>query len=271
MYRLMEIVIVSAKRAPAILILAITASLCGCASSGLPAPPRGARPHVVYGRPNAVLDGTGWVLGIPSKLALWDKRADNHAVSPQTVHEVGSYLQSRGAQDVLVRVNQYDPIGEWGRLRRNRNIPAGWRYTTGVLQTAQYTLIPGRLFGEDWYNPFTNSLHLYSDIPSLGIAKAGYAVDVRRRNYPGAYATTQLLPVASLVHETVGTEESLAWSKEVGSPQAIEETQRILYPSYGGSVGASVGAFLPFGNVYARLAGSAAGHLANGLRKSGYQ
>ena len=107
MYRLMEIVIVSAKRAPAILILAITASLCGCASSGLPAPPRGARPHVVYGRPNAVLDRTGWVLGIPSKLALWDKRADNHAVSPQTVHEVGSYLQSRGAQDVLVRVNQY--------------------------------------------------------------------------------------------------------------------------------------------------------------------
>ncbi len=227
----------------------------------------GSGPHVVYGQPNRAIDQTGWVFGIPAKIALWDRRVDNHNVSPGTVQEVATYLQSRGASDVLIRVNQYDPIGEWSRLRANKRIPAGWKYTTGLLQTAQYTFVPGRLFGEDWYNPFTNSLHLYSDIPSLAVAKAGYAVDVRRRSYPGAYATTQMLPVASLMSETVGTEESLAWAREVGSPEAIEETQRILYPSYGGSVGASIGAFLPFGNVYARLAGSVAGHVANGIRK----
>ncbi len=262
----------SARFASAITTLALTASLCGCASSGISPGATTEGPQVLYGQPNRAIDRAGWIFGIPSKLALWDRRADNHDVSPQTVQEVASYLQSRDASDVLIRVNQYDPLGEWSRLRTNRTIPAGWRYTTGLLQTAQYTLIPGRLFGEDWYNPFTNSLHLYSDIPSLGVAKAGYAVDVRRRSYPGAYATTQILPVASLVSETVGTEESLAWAKQTGSQQTIEEAQRILYPSYGGSIGASLGAFLPFGNVYARLAGSVVGHLANGVRKqSGYQ
>ena len=46
------------------------------------------------GWPNKVVDGIGWVVGIPSKLVLLDKRAANHNVSETTEAELASYLQT---------------------------------------------------------------------------------------------------------------------------------------------------------------------------------
>ena len=258
-----------------VLGLVSTIVLCvisGCASTsefGLDRRHAG-RQHeidVERGRPNKVLDGVGWVLGVPSKLALWDRRAENHDISPETEEFVVSYLQDMGRSDVLVRVNQYDPVGEWNRLARNRDIGLGWRMTSGTLETLKYTLLPGRVFGEDWYNPFTNTLNLYSDIPSLAVAKAAYAEDVDSREWPGTYATTQILPLANMWHETIATREALSYIRATGTESEVEEAYRVLYPSYGGSWGAGVGSFIPFGNAYARLAGSAVGHVANGIRQ----
>lgn len=39
----------------------------------------------------------------------------------------------------------------------------GWRYSIGMLSWLQYTLLPGRLFGGDHYNPYSNTISLYSD------------------------------------------------------------------------------------------------------------
>jgi len=98
--------------------------------------------QIVSGTPNVVLDGIGWVAGIPSKISLWDRRADNHQVSPETVAEVARHLRSHEMNSVLVRVNQYDPTGEWVRLCRNKNLPLGWRLTGGTFETLKYTLLP---------------------------------------------------------------------------------------------------------------------------------
>src|SRR5262249_19753528 len=103
--------------------------------------------EVEYGPQRPIIDGVGWVVGIPRKVLLWDRRADNHAVSDETVGEVSSYLHERGVEDVKVRVNQYAPWEEWKRLTTNKNVGAGWRYTVGTLKCLEYTIIPGRLFG----------------------------------------------------------------------------------------------------------------------------
>ena len=251
-------------------ILLASAGGCVLTDSTAPAGPEAAGPVTVeYGRPNRFVDGTGWVLGIPSKLALWDRRADNHQVSPRTVRGVVEYLEHERLSGVLVRVNQYDPLGEWKRLATNRRIGLGWRMTTGAFETAKYGLLPGRLFGEDWYNPFTNTVHVYSDIPSLAIARAAYAKDVHSRTYPGTYASVQMLPIVGMWHETIATKDALEYIRSHGTPAEREEAYRILYPSYGGTWGAGVASFLPFGAVYARVAGAAVGHLANSVRKSG--
>jgi hypothetical protein len=223
---------------------------------------------VEYGRPNQVLDSTGWILGIPSKVALWDRRADNHNVSPETVRSVAKYLEQNDLSSVLIRVNQYDPLGEWKRLATNRRVRLGWRLTGGTLEYLQYAILPGRIFGEDWYNPFTNTINLYSDIPSLALTEAAYAKDVHQRQNPGFYATTQMFPLAGMWHKTIATKEVLSYVENNGTDQEREETYRILYPSYGGNWGAGIGSFIPFGHAYARLVGAAVGHTVNGVRKA---
>ena len=95
-----------------------------------------------------------------------------------------------------MRVNQYDPGGEWKRLANNDTVAPGWRYTVGALHTLGYILFPGRVFGEDSYNPYTNTVNLYSDIPSLALEQAAYAKDIRHRSYPGTYAVAQELGAA---------------------------------------------------------------------------
>lgn len=256
-----------------ITVALLTLMTAGCvATSGLdranyPLDDQDSPITVERGRPDRVIDGTGWILGIPSKIALWDRRADNHDISPQTEAQVVAYLEEQNLPSVLVRINQYDPLGEWKRLATNQQVGFGWRVTAGTIETLKYTLLPGRLLGEDWYNPFTNTVNLYSDIPSLGLVEAAYAKDVSQRRYPGAYATAQLIPIVGMWHETIATREVLRQVSAQGTDIEREEAYRVLYPSYGGNWGAGVGSFIPFGNAYGRLGGAVLGHAANGVRK----
>jgi hypothetical protein len=222
-------------------------------------------PQICEGRPNKLVDGVGWVLGIPGKVLLWDRRVNNHAVSADTTTEVSDYLEQNQLPDVCVRVNQYAPGEEWRRLRENQNVGAGWRYTLGTLSLVGYTLIPGRLVGRDRYNPYTNSLYVYSDIPSLAIQSAAYAKDVHLRNRPGTYAAVNELPVVSLWHDTVNTNDALGYVRASASCDEQAEAQRILYPYYGARVGGSVGSI--WGPDLLLVAGGAViGHVTGRLQ-----
>lgn len=223
------------------------------------------------GRPSQLLDRTGWVLGTPNKLALWDRRADNHNVSSETEIQLIEYLEENELDSVLVRVNQYDPLGEWRRLAANKQLGAGWRYTIGTLNMLKYTLLPGRLLGGDWYNPYTDTINLYSDIPAIALSEGAYAKDVREREHPGTYSAVQEVPVVGMWHETIAKRDVEEYVKSHGTQEQREETYRILYPDYGGSWGGQVASFLPYGNVFGRLAGAAVGHAANGIRSIALQ
>lgn len=218
--------------------------------------------HVERGTRRPVLDGAGWVVGIPRKVLLWDRRADNHHVSDATVAEVASYLQHRGLHDTTVRVNQYAPLEEWRRLRENHEIAPGWRYTVGSLKWLRYTLVPGRLFGKDEYNPYTNSLYLYSDIPTMGLAEAAYAKDIAERNHPGTYAAAQDLPVVSLWHETLATKEVSNYVAVHGSADEMERVRHDLYARYGLETAGAVSPVITDGGGLFTLVGAGAGHLA---------
>lgn len=225
-----------------------------------------AQVQIERGGANQLVDGTGWVLGIPSKVALWDRRADNHDVSTETEEQLVRYMKQNDLQSVLVRVNQYDPLGEWRRLVENKRIGAGWRYTVGTFDLLKYTLLPGRIMGGDWYNPFTDTINLYSDLPPLALAEAAYAKDVRGRPYPGTYAAVQGVPIVGMWHETIATRDVLDYVSSSGSVTEQREAERILYPDYGASWGGQVASFLPYGNILGRLAGAGVGHVANRVK-----
>ena len=217
--------------------------------------------EVVQGNPSTVVDGLGWLVGIPRRIVLWDRRVDNHRVQPETMAEVATYANVNELDGLCVRVNQYAPIDEWKRLTRNDQVGPGWRYTVGALSLVGYTLLPGRILGVDNYNPYTNSVYVYSDVPALAIEAAAYAKDVKHRDLPGTYAAANALPVISVWHETINTQDTLQYLQTHGTYDEQREGLAILYPNYGASVGGAVGSLFGFTGVF-EIGGAVVGHVS---------
>lgn len=218
--------------------------------------------QIERGRPRPVLDGVGWVAGIPSKIVLWDRRVDNHSISLETEEAITEYLAVNDLTSVKVRLNQYAPGAEWRRLVANDAVGAGWRYTFGTVSWLGDTIFPGRLFGGDHYNPYTNTVNIYSDAPAIGLHEAGHAKDWARKKYKGTYAAIYAIPAVPLWHEAVASRDALRYMDTTGSPEAQEEAYRLLYPAYGTYVGGAVGDLVPGAGIIPYAGAVVAGHIA---------
>lgn len=201
--------------------------------------------QIERGKPRPVLDGLGWVFGIPSKIMLWDRRVDNHNVSAETEEAIRRYLDDNDLDHVKVAINQYDPLDDWRRLRANKTVGWGYRYTLGTLSVAGEAILPGRLIGGDHYNPFTGTIYLYSDVPAIALQKGGHAKDLARQNHPGTYAFFAALPIVRLWPEAIATSDAIAYAEQHRNPDLEREGYRVLLPAYGTYVGGSLARFAP--------------------------
>src|SRR5262249_23131903 len=75
--------------------------------------------QIERGQPRPVLDGVGWVIGIPNKIVLWNRKIDNHNISLETEQAIADYLTKNELTTVKVRLNQYAPGSDWHRLVAN--------------------------------------------------------------------------------------------------------------------------------------------------------
>jgi hypothetical protein len=225
------------------------------------ATPASANPQFECGQPNNVIDGMGWVFGIPRKIVLWDRRAVNHNVSPQTQGSLAEYLNANGMTSTKVRINEYDPGGEWRRLGANKSVGAGWRYTLGAFGTLAYTLFPGRLFGADGYNPYTDSVYIYSDIPCVAQEQAAYAKLIHQRECPGTYVAVTSLPFVRLWPEKQAKDDVLNFAAAEGTPDEKRAAIHAMYPEYGAEIADEFTRFVP-GGFLLTAAGAGLGHAA---------
>ncbi len=223
---------------------------------------------VEHGTPNKTIDAVGWFLGIPNKLLLWDRRADNHNVSEATVDRAAGYLATNEVDGVMIRVNQYDPLGEWRRLTENQRINFAWRATLGSLYTIGYTVVPGRLLGGDWYNPYTDTVHVYSDVPALAMEQAAQAKDTHDRDHPGFYSAVRVLPLVGLVHEARSKQAVFEFVDEHGTTEEQVEARRVLAPQMGTEIGGQAAAFFPQGNAILQVGGAVVGHAVGRYKAS---
>ncbi len=201
-------------------------------------PLRANERQIERGNPHAFLDGFGsWVLGLPSKVTLLSTRVDNHDVSPETEAALTRYLEANGLCDVKVRINQYAVPGEWSRLFRNRNVSGFWRYTLGILSMVNYTILPQRAFGGDNYNPYTNTISIYSDLESVALHEGGHAKDFAGREWKGAWAAFGSLPLASLWLEGIASSDAVSYLRSRGETQGEKAAYPLLYGAYSTYIG----------------------------------
>ncbi len=154
-----------------------------------------------------------WFTGIWAKMLMLNSHVNNHDLTAPTKEKLIAYLEENELQDVLIRVNQYDPKGEWRRLRQNDRLAPGYKYTMGMLSLAGYTLFPGRVFGGDEYNPYTNSLYINSDVAAIALHEAAYAKDIHARWFPGTYAFVNEVPMLAMWRHTYGVNDVLGYAR----------------------------------------------------------
>ena len=222
-----------------------------------------AKVAVVYGTPRKRLDRLGRALGVRDRLLALNSNVDKHVASPATIGKLKTYLVENDLTDVRVYVNHYDPKLQWRRLRKNSLIGPGWRYTIGTLDMLHYTLLPGRIFGGDYYSPYTNSLYVYSDVPAIVLHEAAFAKDIHSRKLRGAYAAVNELPVASLWRHSRGIRDVLGYARAKSDWELERSTYHVLYPRTGVEI-ATAGAPLMsvwWGGPLLALGGAAGGHV----------
>lgn len=221
---------------------------------------RSDEPQFERGKPRPVIDAFGWVWGIPTKLLIWNCKAENHNVSPETEQVLANYLAENQLDEIKVRVNQYRPLDDWKRLTRHKGVAWPWRYTFGTISVLGETLIPGRLFGGDHYNPYTGTIHLYSDLASVAIHEGAHAKDFARRDFPGTYAAAYMIPFVPLWHERLATNDALAYFETYPNQKLRREAYHVLYPAYGTYVGSSLSYLYPPWGTPIYYGGVLAGH-----------
>lgn len=222
--------------------------------------------QIERGQPRPFVDGVGWVVGIPSKIVLWNRHIDNHNISPETEEAIAAYLASNDLTTVKVRLNQYAPGDEWQRLVANDAVGWGWRYTLGATLWLGETVFPGRVIGGDHYNPFTNTISIFSDVPAVAIHEGGHAKDFARRYYKGTYAAGYLLPVTPLWYEAVATNDALSYLRAEGTLEDEQAADRVLYPAYGTYLGDSLSTVVPAVGTPLYVAGVLGGHLVGQIQ-----
>jgi hypothetical protein len=117
----------------------------------------------------------------------------------------------------MLRLNQYNPAQDLSRLARNRHVAWPYRLLIGLPVTLlSDVLLPGRLFPwGDYYNPYTNTVHLYSDLPAVSLHEAGHAHDFSKQRYKGTYALGRLVPFVDLFQEFHATDEAIDHTIEI--------------------------------------------------------
>ncbi|MGV3484028.1 MAG: hypothetical protein ACO1RT_06405 [Planctomycetaceae bacterium] len=215
--------------------------------------------QIEVGKRRVVLDTVGWVIGAHSKLLFWDLRVDNHRITEPTIEAAAAYLEASNLPHVKVRMNQYAPLQDFKRLRHNTTVGWPYRYSLGVLSVASEAVLPGRLLGGDHFNPYTQTVHLYSDVPAIALHELAHAKDFSRRHYQGTYALAYSF--APLWHETIASREVFDYLFREGDVDSIREANRILYPAHMTYVGGALGEYFPAASAPVYYTGVLLGHL----------
>lgn len=225
-------------------------------------------PQFEEGEPYWFLDFMGNVFGVLSKLILWNRKMSNHRFSEETKNYLKDYIRENNLKDVKVRFNQYAPIDDLVQLWKSETVHPILKYTVGIINWVSGVIFPGRLFAGlltgDHYNPYSNTINLYSDLPSVVLHEGGHSKDFALRKYKSFYSLGYSFPIVGpLYAEARASDDALRYLRHRCDLKNELLAYRTLYPAYAtyatGPILSSVGELVG-------LAASIPGHIV-GYRK----
>lgn len=225
--------------------------LAGCASQsyryGQFRPATAPVPPLVVDRggPSPRLDRIRSLVEYPRTLFRFG-RPDTRPSPEEVEQTVVTYLEKNDLTDVEVEVGEYDPGTQWKRLRDNPRVSPFWKYSVGSLTVVGYSVLPGRAFGIDSYNPFTDTLSLNSRNPNRALFEASRAKALRSEQYVGSSAVLSSLPVIRSVADARQASDVLSYLRAEEEWELETAAYPELYAGIGKETIGLAGWIIPF-------------------------
>lgn len=221
-------------------------------------------PHIDIerGTPIPPLDFLASILASPIKLLLWNRHYGNHHISPETEARITDFMQKNHLTKVKVRLNQAAPFSEMARILKNKEVGLPYRIIAmpfSFLTSATGRLLAGLIFS-DYYDPYSNTIHIYSDDGAIALHEAGHSKDFEKQKWKGTYALARNLPGVDLAQELIATHEAFDYYDLNGPDEERIRAPRVLYPAFGTYTGGYL-TIVPFAWVGALLGGHFYGYL----------
>ncbi len=203
------------------------------------------------------LDWLGNLIGSLAKLLIFNWKVERHKITEPTETAIDQFIQSHPELGGLaIQLNRYAPQDAMKRLFSNKGVKWPYRYTIGFITVLIVDVILiNRIFGGDHYNPFTHTVNLYSDLPSIALHELGHAEDFAKRRYRGSYALTRILPFVDLRQEYLATSATIEYARNEKLYPLELESYRVLYPAYGTYIGGYMGILSLFAVIGGHVVG----------------
>ena len=180
------------------------------------------------------LDLFGDLLSKLPQLLFWNRQYGNHQITPETEAVMAEFMNHYDMTDVKVRLNQWAPHKELGRLIKNPHI--AWPYKILYFPSTLIVSLIARPFSglliSDYFDPGSNTINIFSDDPAIALHEAGHALDFMRAEYKGTYALARVAPGVNLFQEGIATNEAMFYLEEQGQYEDLLRSYKVLYPAY---------------------------------------
>jgi hypothetical protein len=176
---------------------------------------------------------------------------------------MNDYLEDNELEALNIEFQTETPKDDWNRLEANTSINPLIKYSLGSAYWLGNAITKPSVWGRNYYDPYTNTMHINSNNNLEIMAEMSYAKIIQRQSYPGLYALGSKLPFISILVQKQKTNEMIAYAKLKQDWELEKATIRKMYPGMLNGSSKDIGrvAGLFFGPFYLRPAISVGGVL----------
>jgi hypothetical protein len=181
---------------------------------------------IEYALDDPVSRAVSFVGNLPYKFLLLSKDVGNYP-REKTQEYIKNYVKEKGLVNTTVRVGHSRVLKDTARLFTDEKLK-DVSLIGRILWGLPTTLIGGflsKLRRADYYNPFTKTAVIYSDVPAIAIHELGHASDYQQQRFPTLYSLFRNSYFGALYQELKASRTSHEYLK------GKEKTYRYLTPA----------------------------------------